>query len=53
MNHKTFKTIFFIIFTVTVIGFIIQFVVIGYGVTHPEAIGEFFGQIFKGFNSVK
>ncbi len=53
MNHKTFKVIFFVIFFMALAGIILQYTAIGYGITHPEAVGKFFGEIMNGFNSVK
>ena len=52
-RRKLFNT-FFVFNLLIIIAVIIGAIILGYNIfTNPEAVGEFFGRILKGFSSVQ
>lgn len=52
-NFNAMRRIFWIIFTVAGLIIVAGIILTIFGITHPEAIGEFFGKIVEGFKSIQ
>ena len=51
-RHRMIKTMFWVIFGIAGLIIIAGIIAVIFGITNPEAIGEFFGKIKEGFDSI-